>query len=212
MGSAEADGRTAGTRRRLLHRPHDPASHRRLLLVVAMATLTAAIVGVALTRADAARRRWGPTAPVVVTAMALPAGTDIGEEHLVVATWPASLVPEGALGDPGDLVGQRTAAPLAKGTPLTGESVLDPDDDARDHVTLRAGPEMPPLEPGRRVSIWATTAPSSTGGGPGTRTIAEDAVVVSVDDERIVLGVSPDRTAEVVEAIVLSTITLVSGP
>lgn len=191
----------------------DPASLRRWLLVSALALTTAAVTGHVLSGAEAARRRWGETRPVLVVERALQAG-DALAGAVAVARWPTSLVPDGAMADLGDLPdGAVTSGSASAGSPVTEAVVartgVEGDGDRR-RVALSAGPARLPLERSDRVDVWATADPSLTGGDLATRRVATGAVVTSAKADSVVVAVEPDEVADVVEAAALATVTLVA--
>jgi len=64
--------------------------------------------------------------PVVVVAHDLMAGHVLARDDLAVADWPVDLSPEGAVADPGTLVGRALGASVMRGEPLTGARVRGP--------------------------------------------------------------------------------------
>src|SRR5579885_2549668 len=91
--------------------------HRRPLvrwsLAAALALTTAAAVRAEAHRAEAARRAWGNEQRVAVATRALPAGTVIAPGDVEVRSWPAGLVPSGALDR--TPVGDTVRAAIARG-------------------------------------------------------------------------------------------------
>jgi Flp pilus assembly protein CpaB len=106
--------------------PHSPAGrwfHRARLAAAALCLLMALVtaLGSARTPARPAPER---TAPVVVAARDLPAGSVLRPRDLTVRNWPARLRPDSAVPAPTRLVGARLAGPLARGEPVTEMRVL----------------------------------------------------------------------------------------
>lgn len=188
----------------------DPSLLRRWLLVVALAAITAGLVGTVLSRAEAARRRWGATRPVLVTTRPIAPGEAVGSAVAIVQ-WPVAVVPPDAIAD---LPAEATAAAdLAQGVAVTAESFRDPagpgSEDGR-RIALAVGPAPIPLAPGDHVEVWATVDPSLAGGTLSTRRVAADATVASADDTVVVISVTPDDVPDVAEAAALATVTLVA--
>lgn len=100
---------------------------RLLLLALVLATLSAGLVYVTIARnskdttgAGTISDSVGATVPVVVAKTSIPARSIITADQLEVRSYPAALVPQGAIGNPSDLVGKAARVSL---TP--GEQVLD---------------------------------------------------------------------------------------
>lgn len=95
-------------------------SRRRRLVAVLLLGLAAGLLVL----------RLGPpqtrTVPVVTAAEALPAGTVVSPEHLVLAPYPHGLAPEGAVTDPGELSGRVLAGAAGPGQPLTETALVGP--------------------------------------------------------------------------------------
>ena len=101
-------------------------------------------------REAALDRRIGAVVPVVVAKAALPAGEPIRAGQLTVRHAPARFAPRGAYAAPGQVVGQRPAAPLPAGTDVTAAALTDP---AREGVGA-------PVARGERVAeVLAVGAP-----------------------------------------------------
>jgi len=190
----------------------DPASLRRWLLVAALAVTTAAITGHVLSSAEAARRRWGDTRPVLVVGRALQAGDPLAEA-VTEARWPTALVAAGTLVRADDLPeGAVASGSATAGSPVTDALVArrgDDSGDGRRRVALPPGTAPLPLERGDRVDVWATVDPSLAGGELATRRVASAAVVTSARPDSVVVAIEPDEVAEVAEAAALATVTLV---
>lgn len=187
----------------------DPAALRRWLLVLALAAAAAGLVGSVVSRAEAARHRWGETRQVLVTARAVEPGDSLSSA-VTVAEWPVALVPSKALTDLP--TGARAATAVGQGVAVTPEAVDDPRGPGGDgrRIALPVGPAPIPVEPGDRVEVWATTDPSLAGGSLATRRVATDATVTSADDTAVVVSVSPEDVPDVAEAAALATVTLVA--
>lgn len=187
-----------------------PRALGRWALVVALAVLLASVVDAALGDANEARRRWGDTVPVLVTARPIDPGQHLADAVTVV-DWPVGLVPAGTLRSPDDLAeGAVAAAPRAAGEPVTAAALAPSGDRARPLVALPTTAARPELSPGDRVAVWATYDPSLAGGRPTTSAVVDGAVVVSVRDDAVVIAVDPAAVGAVVEATALATVTVVS--
>ena len=78
--------------------------HRRLL--AALAAAIAVLAGLTAVRGDA------DAVPVLIAARVIPAGSVIADADVRVAHWPADLVPDGALRDPGEAIGKTVVAAI----------------------------------------------------------------------------------------------------
>lgn len=193
----------------------DRSIRRRRLAAGVLALVCGLIVWFGLDQADAARRRWGATATIVVVTEPVPVGAAV-DDSVERREVPADLVPDGAIERVEDLVGAQAAVALTAGMPLTADLVVADPADRREHVAIRSEPGALPVRVGDEVAVWATFDPTladpAGDGAATTRRIVEHAVVVTADDERIVVAVHPDDTAAVVEALVLATVSVVSVP
>ncbi|SPF68472.1 SAF domain [Propionibacterium ruminifibrarum] len=66
----------------------------------------------------------GPTRSVVVSARPLAAGVVIGADDVALAELPAQVVPDSAVTDPSQVVGQVLAVPRPSGATLLGEDIV----------------------------------------------------------------------------------------
>lgn len=149
----------------------------------------------------------GGTAPVVVAARDLPAGTRLTAKDLVIAGWPARLRPSGARDRPGALVGQRLAGPVTAHEPVTSARLLGAGLSRGLPSGLVATP-LPLDDPhaadlahaGDRVTVLETPRlPDEVTAEPGRIAHAERVV-----ERALVLAVLPgsdDAAAEVVLAV-----------
>ncbi|MGN6693453.1 MAG: hypothetical protein ACTHN0_04695 [Aquihabitans sp.] len=185
----------------------DPAAVRHWLLVAVLAGVLAALVGLALSRADQARAQWGRTALVWVADRPLRAGDGL-DGALRRERWPAALVPEAAIG--GAPAG-RAATAVDPGAVITSAMV-------ERRPTLRRTVAVPlpdvhlPVAEGDRVDVWATTdSTATTEDGSSTRRVATEARVVSAGRGSVVLEVAPSQIPAVTAAASTSTIALVGA-
>jgi Flp pilus assembly protein CpaB len=163
---------------------------------IALALVLAAVAAAATMRSSA---RPGPTSAVLVASGAIPAGTLLdaarAQQLLALATVPADLPLAGLLRDARQVLGRRTAAPVAPGEPLT-EAALG---GAR-------GLGQVPLGPGERAFAIPLDGPAGSAAGvvPGGRVdviasggegAAGRTVVVASGSEVLALNVD-DQAAE----------------
>ncbi|MDT7581404.1 MAG: pilus assembly protein CpaB [Pseudonocardiales bacterium] len=122
--------------------------------------------------------------PIVVAARDLRSGTALSDADLAVASWPAGMLPAGALGALAQADGRVLVGAARAGEPLTDVRLAGPDTMAR--LTGRAGDAAVPvrlpdpdvarlLAPGSRVDI---VTPGSDDGRPVM--LAADAAVITV--------------------------------
>ncbi len=204
-GSARpASARSRGTgSRRLAPRPHErlldvlrgSGWRRTALLRRAAAGLLAVL---ALVLALVPRERGSP---VVVTARDVASGTALAAADLAVATWPAALVPAGALAAPAEADGRVLLGAARAGEPLTDARLAGPDTAVR--LTGRPGDAAVPvrlpdpdvarlLAPGSRVDV---VTPGRDDGRPVV--LAANAAVLTV------LAAEPDGPGSVRGRLVL---------
>ena len=187
---------------------------------VVLAVASAAVVVRATGDADAARRRWGSTRAVAVAVAPIDAGIAIDASAVAVRDVPAGLVPDGALGTVPD--GRVALAPIVAGevlvearlapAGLSGPAALVPPGWRAIAVPSGAGPGPPPLAVGDRVDIFATFL-AEAGTEPPTVAVAEDALVVAVDDEGVTVAVPEVDAARVAFATTAGAVTLaLRGP
>jgi pilus assembly protein CpaB len=153
-------------------------------------------------REAALRRQLGRPVPVVVVARSLAAGDRLTRAALAVRRVPARYAPRNALGDPGAVVGQRVAVPLAAGSDLDPSVLGAPGEEASSAgQALRSGErafdvvavgEPDAIQPSARVDVLVTY--DGPRGGPGaTRIALEGAEVLQARPAPDVDG--PDATA-----------------
>jgi Flp pilus assembly protein CpaB len=116
--------------------------------------------------------------PIVIVAQNLTAGHVLTEVDLVVGDWPADLSPEGAVADPGALVGRSLGAGMSRGEPVTAARLRGPGlltgaqaGLVAAHVRL-ADPAMAAMTtPGDHVDLIS----------PAGKIVATDVAVLAVD-------------------------------
>ncbi|MEJ8280343.1 SAF domain-containing protein [Pseudonocardia spirodelae] len=197
---------------------HGPSWSRALLARRVLATaLAAAAVVVALLPSPA-----GDRVAVPVAARDLAPGTALAAADVVVADWPAALVPGGVPADPAAPVGRLLAGAVGAGEPLTELRLVGP---ALAAATGGPGASVVPLRPAD-PAVAALLAPGArvdvvTGGPDGARVLAGRAGVVAVlppapgagraDGGPLVLVALPEAEATAVAAATLAgevTVTL----
>lgn len=193
------------------------ALRRRPLVWWAVVIASASVVGLSVSGAvEAARaeaRRWGPPVPVVVAAVDLAPGAVLGADTVLVETWPAEVVPRGALRTVpgGAVVGQPIAAGEAVVTRRLDRSGLVATTTRA--VAIPTGPGRLGLRPGDRVDVLATFDPLvAPAGEDPTVTVARAAVVVRVGAQAVTIAVAEDEAPRVAFALAQSTITLAQTP
>lgn len=108
-----------------LRRPRSPVHLARQ--VAALLLATGALVLAVRPPADGAAVAAGPPTVAVVVARAdLPPGSLLTADDLALARWPPGLVPDRAVGSPGELAGRTLAGPLAEGEPVTELRLVGP--------------------------------------------------------------------------------------
>src|SRR3982751_4696449 len=89
---------------------------RRAILLLGLAMLLGGLAASDVARREAAiARQLGPDTPVVVARGDLPAGVRLTAQRLAVRRVPTRYAPAAAARAPADLLGQRTAVPVAAG-------------------------------------------------------------------------------------------------
>jgi hypothetical protein len=164
---------------------------------------------------EAAQHRWGRRVPVLVADRAVKRGQPLAG-RVRVASWPAALVPTGALHGTGRLrPGATAAGPLARGTPVTTVGVAPRPRTRtatdRRRIAIPRGNGALPVRRGDEVDVWATTDPSLANGALTTRPVAHAAIVAAVSDRTVVVAVRSSDVAAVATAVATATVTLVGG-
>jgi pilus assembly protein CpaB len=192
---------------------------------IAFWTLAAVAVGatwwgthVATDKLTAGAQAYGALVEVVVTTRDIAAGERIEPADIRLAELPRDLVPDGAISrlEPGatardPLVAGEAIVPARLAT-LGAEGLaasLAPDERA---VAIPIDGHRPELRIGQRVDVLASTPPSSTATRPDTRTIADNAEVVDVDEGGITVEVSVDEAHDIATALGAALITVVVTP
>jgi len=199
---------------------HHPLVHRLRYRPVTRWFLTGLVVVVAATvvqRTSAgaadARHRWGDTRTVAVARHRIPIGAVIDGDAVTTQHWPVAVVPDGALAD---VPSGRTATAAIE----AGEAVLAarvaPDGLRGAAALVPAGwralaipvaPTVIALAVGDHVDLVAgfDVAGATTDRSPSL-TVARDALVVAVDEQRVTVAVRDDEAERVAFAIVAGTV------
>ena len=200
-------------RRRLLPRRVRHHALVRAGAVIVLVLLAASVIQRTAASAMDARRRWGQEQTVVVARHRIAMGDVIEPDAITKESWPAALVPAGAIEtspvgrtvvaaiEPGEAVLLARLAPEG----LSGLAALVPS--GWRALAVPVGPAVVALAVGDRVDLIAgfDAASASTDQAPAF-TVAEDAIVVAVDDQRITVAVREDDAARVAFAIVAGTV------
>jgi Flp pilus assembly protein CpaB len=192
------------------------------LLAVAVAAATTLTVSNHLESAEAARRQWGTSRPVVVVVDDIAAGERIRAGAVEIQSRPTAMVPEGAMSeDPAGRVasvalhaGEILLAPRVAPSGVTGVAAVLPLGTRA--LAVPAGPGTPPLEPGNRVDVLATFgAPDpytgeahTSGAAEPTFIVATAAMVVMVTEEAVTLAVSGEEAPRLAFALTVGVVTL----
>ncbi len=183
-------------------------------LTLALAGLTAAVVGGLTARAGATLDRYGTTRSVVVAVAALPAGHELGPTDLTRRDVPIGLLPEGALDEVP--VGRRLRSPVVPGEVLV-PGRLAPEGLGPLAARLLPGtlglavPVDGPglrLEPGDVVDVLATFDPAAVGEGDPTITVAAGATVIDTVEGAVTLAVAAPDAPRVAFALAAGVVTL----
>ncbi|CAN5815817.1 hypothetical protein BH23ACT1_BH23ACT1_09490 [soil metagenome] len=202
---------------RRANRPRPLLGRRPSLFWIAAAVLaavTALTVSRLLTDAQAGAARWGEVRPTLVATTDLAPGAVLGPGDTELQRLPAALVPTAGLDHPVD--GQIVAAPIYRGEPVSAERLapagLSPVAAAlapgSRGIAVPVGGAALPLEVGDVVDVLVTFDPDTVGDGEPTFPVARSAVVVSVGEESVTLGVSEAESTRVAFALTAGVVTL----
>jgi Flp pilus assembly protein CpaB len=182
------------------------------LLIGLAGMLTGVFVYSRAAGAEDARQRWGTARPVIVAVRDLPAGHRLEPGDVRRQSWPAALLPSGALSSlDGPVV---VAAPVVAGEPVVrsrlGRARAGPVAAAltpgRRAVTLPVGDAPPPVAVGDQVDLVAA------GSALAAQVVARGATVMAVREGAVVVAVSTDELPAVAGGLVDGTVVVaVSG-
>lgn len=200
-------------RRRLV--PRRVRTHPVTRGVVALVALLAAATTVQHLAAGVAdaKHRWGEARSVVVARRRIEIGATVGADDVAAAAWPAGLVPDGAV--EGSAVGRTVVAAIEPGEVilnarlapdgLSGIAALVPD--GWRALAIPIAPTVIALRPGDHVDLIAGfDVASSGGGGPPALTVARDALVIAIDDQRLTVAVRSTDAEHAAFAAVAGTV------
>ena len=163
-------------------------------------------------------RADGALVEVVVTTRPVQPGDPIDADDVRVALLPRELVPADALTQlPIDATARE---PLVAGEALVATrvapqgavgvaAVLGPDQRA---VAVALDGHHARLEVGQRVDVLATTGPTVSGDAGATRTVAQRARVLEVDDDGLTVAVEEVDAHDVATALATAVVTVVVTP
>lgn len=152
--------------------------------VLALAALTALTVHAVLDAADAARRRWGEAAAVVVVRHRVEPGTALTTADIELRRLPNAAIPDHALTAlPGDAV---ASAAIERGEILVAANLVDHGrvPAGTRAITIALGEARPPVRDGDRVDLIATFDLSQP-----AIVVATDALVVDVGESTATVAV-----------------------
>lgn len=179
---------------------------------VALASVTAIMVGSLVGRAARAERRYGRTRSVVVATARIEPGRTVDGGNVAVQRWPIGLVPPGSLATVPHrhvaLVAIEAGEPVAgrrvSGSGRTGPTALIPRGSRAVAVPLPVSGL--PLTPGDQVDL--VPAGAGAGGGVGAgggdghgRPAASDAIVIAVSPQTVAVAVRADDLGRVATAL-----------
>ncbi len=178
------------------------ARPRTRVTVVVATTLAVVVAGLA----QVAGSPHGPPVTVLVATEELRPGDALQPTAVRRESWPAELVPDGVLADPGGTV----AALVPVGAVVTERHLGDAGLAAGvppDRVAATVPHELlPGLTAGTRVDVIGAAHDGSV------RTLAEDAVVVGADETDLWLAVDPDAGPAVSAAAARGAVAVVIRP
>jgi Flp pilus assembly protein CpaB len=178
---------------------------RRRPLAALLAGLSLLLALTALRPAPTDRVARGRTVSVLVAAHDLAAGGVLRDRDVRTASYPVSLVPDGAV-RPGDVVsGRQLVLPVRAGEPLTDVrfladgllSRLTGPGSVAAPVRIADAAELTLIRPGSHVDVLA--APSSESGGQTGHGAPADGSAVTIANDAVVLSVPQTATSAVTD-------------
>lgn len=160
-------------------------------------------------RAEALERYGGDQIEVCVAKRDLAAGEIVDSSSLVTKMWVADLLPDGAVTDASQIVGQRLGSSIIKGEVIcarraeaSDSSLSVPEGLAAISVPVRAVQAVGgSVEPGMEVDVYATGPVSTTKLVSAALVLASSATSESgATVDWVTLAIAPERVQEVVAA------------
>jgi len=158
-----------------------------------------------------------PTKPVVVAAVDLQVGAEIGKDDVRIIQWPANAVPAQAMSDPSQVVGRGLVMPMIENEPFLDLKL------ASKEAGAGLPPAIPPglravsvkvnevigvagyVLPGTRVDVVATVSPTQNSVDMTSKVILTDVQVLAA-------GTKIERDAKDNKPIPVSVVTLLVDP
>ncbi len=158
-----------------------------------------------------------PTKPVVVAAADLDIGAELGRDDIKVIDWPATSVPEAAIGNPDDVIGRGLITSVIQNEPILPMKL----------ASKEAGSGLPPaippglravsvrvnevigvagyVLPGTHVDVVATVSPDHKQGDMTSKVILNNVLVLAA-------GTKIDRDTDKNKPMPVSVVTLLVDP
>lgn len=181
---------------------------RRTIIAACVTVVAAAVLASSLGRAGDLADDFGERRAVAIAARDLSAGVELVESDLRWVERPVALIAGSVTDAP---IGRVVVEPVLEGEAVVderlavdgihGPTALAPAGSRALAVPTPAG--RPPLVLGDRLDVVAATLDGST-----ARRVAEDAVVVAVDDENVTVAVASDELGPVARAVLDGTAVL----
>jgi pilus assembly protein CpaB len=191
--------------------------HRWLywLASIALAAFTAHAISSAASHAEAARAAWGEARPVLVARHRLDIGDVIAVDDVGSESWPAAVVPRAAAAAAADAVGRTVVEVIEPGEAvlvarlapdgLRGVAALVPP--GWRALSMPAGPSALPLSVGDRVDLVAAVdGTTDDASQTPSFVLADNALVVAVDDKSIAVAVRADDAPRLALGIVTGSV------
>jgi pilus assembly protein CpaB len=191
--------------------------HRALywLAALSLAGLSAHAIASALERADAARARWGGTQSVLVARHRLEIGDVVQTDDIEEDAWPSAVVPRSAVPSAVDAVGRTVVEVVEPGEALLaarlapdglhGVAALVPS--GWRALAVPVGTAALPLSVGDRIDLVAAvdgTDPNSS--QSPSFVLADNALVVAVDEQSVTVAVPADDAPRVALGILTGSV------
>jgi pilus assembly protein CpaB len=170
---------------------------RRIVLILAMAVIAAAVAGFSTLRFLSTRPATAVMAPaarkasVVLAVRDLPAGHPVTAQDVRTVEWPAELVPAGYHSQPADVVGRGLMAAVRTNEPLLASKLAEPGSGAGLPIVIPEGRRAMSIPVDQVVGVAGFVI-------PGTR----------VD---VLLTIQPPNQNEMVTQIILQNLTVLTA-